>query len=155
MARTLTPKQEAFAQAYVSNGGKKQQSAIEAGYAPESAGVEAHRLLCKTHVLDRIHELTHSVFSSLAPSLLDKLVRLASSARSEKVQFDALKDLLDRSGHRPVERVLNMSAQSPSDIKALQSRAKELIDGLNKQANTLEGDADSTTDDEKEHNPVH
>ena len=42
MARTLTPKQEAFAQAYVKNGGKKQQSAIDAGYEPNSAAVEAH-----------------------------------------------------------------------------------------------------------------
>ena len=150
MARTLAPKQEAFAQAYVKNGGKKQQSAIDAGYEPNSAAVEAHRLLTKTHVLDRIHELTHNTFSSLAPTLLDKLVRLASSARSEKVQFDALKDLLDRSGHRPVERVLNMSAQSPSDIKALQSRAKELIDGLNKQANTSEEETKQEKTDENQ-----
>ena len=144
MARTLTPKQEAFAQSYVSNGGKKQQSAMDAGYASESAAGEASRLLAKTPVLDRIHELTHSAFASLAPTLLDRLMRLATSARSEKVQFDALKDLLDRSGHRPVERVLNMSAQSPSDVKALQQRAKELLDGLNKQANTSGGGYDSS-----------
>ena len=146
MARTLTPKQEAFAQAYVSNGGKKQQSGIEAGYAPESAAVEANKLLKKTHVLDRIHELTHSAFSALAPTLLDKLVSLATAARSEKVRFDALKDLLDRSGHRPVARVLNMSAQSPSDVKALQNRAKELLDGLNTQSNTFEKSDEKTSD---------
>ena len=45
MARTLTPKQEAFAQAYVANGGKKQQSALDAGYAQESAAVEAQRFI--------------------------------------------------------------------------------------------------------------
>ena len=144
MARTLTPKQEAFAHAYVGNGGKKQQSAIDAGYATESAAVEANKLLKKTHVLDRIHELTHSAFSALAPTLLDKLVSLATGARSEKVRFDALKDLLDRSGHRPVERVLNMSAQSPSDIQALQNRAKELLAGLNTQSDTLGGTYDSS-----------
>ena len=158
MARTLTPKQEAFAQAYVANGGKKQQSALDAGYAQESAAVDAHRLLTKTHVLDRIHELTHSAFSALAPTLMDKLVKLASGARSEKVKFDALKDLLDRSGHRPVERVLNMSAQSPSDVKALQDRAKELLDGLNKQANTFQDDSSggkTSSDDVTDTSSVH
>ena len=155
MARTLTPKQEEFAQAYVKNGGQKQKSAIDAGYAVESAAVKANRLLNKTHVLDRIHELTHNTFAGLAPKLLDRLVRLATDARSEKVQFDALKDLLDRSGHRPVERVLNMSAQSPSDIKALQSRAKELIEGLNKQANTLDDSKSESTDIGNNEESVH
>jgi len=155
MARTLTPKQEAFAQAYVANGGKKQQSAIDAGYANESAAVEAHRLLTKTHVLDRIHELTHSAFSALAPTLMDRLVRLATGARSEKVQFDALKDLLDRSGHRPVERVLNMSAQSPSDVKQLQERAKELIEGLNKPANTFQDTSQDDLVEKKDEESVH
>ena len=39
-----------------------------------------------------------------------------------------------------------MSAQSPSDVKALQNRAKELLDGLNTQSNTFEKSDEKTSD---------
>jgi hypothetical protein len=61
--------------------------------------------------------------SGYGPKMLKVLVDLATSARSEKVRFDAAKDLMDRVGFKPVERILSVT-QDTSDLTPEQLREK-------------------------------
>ena len=94
----LTEKQEAFVHAYVASGGKLTASAKSAGYAPKSAHVEAHRLMQKPEVIRAIYECTALALGSHVPAALAKLAKLSDRAKSEYVQLEASKDLLDRAG---------------------------------------------------------
>lgn len=59
--KPLTAKQEAFARNYVANGFNGFQAAVKAGYAEESARVEASRLLTNANVAAFIEELKKPV----------------------------------------------------------------------------------------------
>lgn len=50
----ITPKQQAFIQHYVSNGGNGTQAAIAAGYSPKGAAVMAHDLLKMEKIRKRL-----------------------------------------------------------------------------------------------------
>lgn len=94
----LTEKQEAFVHAYVANGGKLRAAAIAAGYAKASGHVEANRLMRKPEVIRAIYEVTAQQLGAHLPAALAKLAKLSGGAKSEYVQLEASKDLLDRAG---------------------------------------------------------
>jgi len=94
---TLTDRQEAFCANFVTNGSEGAQAARDAGYHGDGR-VEAHRMVKLPHIQARIFELTRQKMSGYGPKMLKVLVDLATSARSEKVRFDAAKDLMDRVG---------------------------------------------------------
>lgn len=50
----ITPKQQAFIQHYIANGGNGTQAAISAGYSPKGAGVQAHELLRMEKIQKRL-----------------------------------------------------------------------------------------------------
>ena len=52
--RELTPKQKAFADEYIKNGGNATQAYISAGYSEKGADRSASKLLRNTEVLDYI-----------------------------------------------------------------------------------------------------
>lgn len=102
----LTPKQREFCAAYVANSGKGTEAAKAAGYAPKSARVEAHRLLQSQRVIQCIHHLTVRALGAAAPAALGTVVRLSTGARSEYVQLEAAKDVLDRVGMTAPKKLL-------------------------------------------------
>ena len=62
---------------------------------------------------------------------LKVLMDLATSARSEKVRFDAAKDLLDRAGFKPVERILSLTQDTPDlSPEQLRDRATQLLQDI-------------------------
>lgn len=94
----LTVKQEAFAVEYVANGGNATQAAIAAGYAEASAHVEGNRALKNDAIIQAVTQLTVRRLGSALPAALAKVVKLSSSAKSERVQLEASQDLLNRAG---------------------------------------------------------
>lgn len=98
----LTEKQELFASLYVASGGKVGLSAERAGYASRNEGT---RLLKDPKIIKRIQEMTLEAIGVNAVSALHTVVRLSKSARSDYVRLEAAKDILDRAGYRPPERV--------------------------------------------------
>ena len=102
----LTAKQIAFVANYVANGGKGTAAAKAAGYVPKSAHVEAHRLLNMTKVIRAVADLTTHALGASLPGALSTVVRLSERARSEYVQLEASKDLLDRAGLTAPKKVL-------------------------------------------------
>lgn len=101
----LTRKQDTFIEAYVANGGKGTAAAKEAGYAEKSAHVEACRLLRNPLIIQEIYKRTTLAIGASLPKAFRTIERLSSEAKSEYVQLEASRDLLDRAGLRAAERI--------------------------------------------------
>ena len=103
--RKLTRRQIALVDAYVANGGNVTQAAKEAGYAEGDSGrVSAQRALKTAHVKQHMMQVVADEFSKHAPMALGQLAGLSKGAKSEYVQLEASKDLLDRAGFKPIDR---------------------------------------------------
>lgn len=103
--RPLTKKQMRFVEAYVDNGGHQSAAAITAGYPETNASSQASRLIRNPLIQQEIMKLTLQRIGLKAVPALQQVVSLAASARSEYVRLEASKDLLDRAGFKPPDRV--------------------------------------------------
>lgn len=101
----LTELQDRFIDAYVTNGGRIEAAAIEAGYSEASARTLGGRLLKDDKVLAEIYRRTVCRVASGAPKALHIVETLAQSSRSDKVRLEAAMDLLNRAGLRAPERI--------------------------------------------------
>lgn len=101
----LTDLQDRFVDAYVTNGGRIEAAAIEAGYSEDSARTLGSRLLKQDKVLAEIYRRTMGRVAVVAPKALDVVERLAQGSRSDKVRLEAAIDLLNRAGLKAPERV--------------------------------------------------
>jgi len=101
----LTTKQNQFIDAYVANGGNGSAAAREAGYAESSAHVEANRALKNPLIVQEIFRRTTLAIGAALPKALNTVVRLSESAKSEYVQLEASRDLLDRAGMKAPEKI--------------------------------------------------
>ena len=101
----LTAKQNQFIDAYVANGGNGSAAARDAGYAESSAHVEANRALKNPLIVHEIFRRTALAIGAALPKALNTVVRLSESAKSEYVQLEASRDLLDRAGMKAPEKI--------------------------------------------------
>ena len=97
-----TAKQEAFVEEYCKSGNAA-QSAIKAGYSEKVAKQKGY--LLKEQFAREIEEKTKKMLQDCVPGALAQLQNLSSTAISEAVRLGAVKDILDRAGYKPVERV--------------------------------------------------
>jgi phage terminase small subunit len=103
--RKLTRRQASLVDAYVANGGNLTKAAKEAGYAEGDSGrVSAGKAMKTAHVKQHMMQVVAEEFSKHAPMALGQLAGLSKRAKSEYVQLEASKDLLDRAGFKPVDR---------------------------------------------------
>ena len=87
----LTPKEQAFAEHLVANGGNGTKAAIAAGYSAKGAHVTASRLKRNPKVLKFLREMSQEMIDGAAPEAISTIrkllknrsgyVRLGSSAR--------------------------------------------------------------------------
>lgn len=107
----LTPKQRLFAETYfeISNGTK---AAISAGYGEAGAHTEANRLLKNVKIREYLDEMAQQrrervllKMSAMSEKALKNLFDLAQNADSEQVRLQANKDLLDRTGFKPADKI--------------------------------------------------
>lgn len=101
-AKKLTKKQLAFVSAYVANGGVVGHAAKEAGYAAPNEG---SRLLTNPSIINEIQKQMQTAISTHAVSALSMVAKLSQSAKSDYVRLEASKDLLDRAGFKPPDRI--------------------------------------------------
>ena len=114
-AKKLTDKQAALVDIMVSKGLPPAKAAVEAGYAKGKSGyVSAYKALKTAHVQQYMMEVVAKEFSRHAPAAVHQLAGLAKKAKSEYVQLEASKDLLDRAGYKPIDR---SQVQVAGDIK--------------------------------------
>ena len=114
----LTDKQKALVDIIVSTGCSIVEGAEKAGYSTkvsrESARVSASRTLRLPKVQKYMMECVSRTIGLGAVTASNKLVQLSNNAKSEYVQLEASKDILDRVGLRTPDRV---NHQVVGDIK--------------------------------------
>ena len=111
----VTEKQMALVDTLVATGCTLKQAAEEAGYAKgESGRVSASKALRQPHVQQYMMERINDQLGMNATVAAAKVLKLASGAKSEYVQLEASKDILDRAGFKPIDR---SQVQVAGDIK--------------------------------------
>ncbi len=103
--RKLTEKQTALVDTLVANGCSITKAAELAGYAKgESGRVSASKALKLAHVQQYMMQRMGEQFGLSATIAAGQLRKLVTNAKSENVQLEASKDLLDRAGYKPIDR---------------------------------------------------
>jgi len=111
----LTPKQTALVEHLVANGGTIMDAAQAAGYSVgESGRVSASKALALPHVQAYMMQRVREELGVKATHALHRVVHLSSSAKSEYVQLEASKDIMDRAGLKAPEKHMHLHA---GDIK--------------------------------------
>ena len=113
--KELTPKQKALVDTLVTTGCSIKEASQNAGYAKGEAGrVVASRTLRLPQVQRYMMERIATVMGTGAITASRKLIELSGYARSEYVQLEASKVILDRVGLRTPDKV---STEIVGDIK--------------------------------------
>jgi len=103
--RKLTAKQTALVDTLVATGCNIQTAAETAGYAKgESGRVSGTKALKLPHVQQYMMQRMNEQFGVAATAAGAQLRKLMTGAKSEYVQLEAAKDLLDRAGYKPIDR---------------------------------------------------
>jgi phage terminase small subunit len=151
-AGELSPKQKAFAAAYVRLGGHGERAAIEAGFAPKSARVKASQLLRLPKVQAEVRAQAFSQVDKLAPKALAVLVEIIEDPNAApRDRTRAAEAILDRGFLHKVSRqeVEVEHRVSPAEIIAeVWARRDERLAGQG--AKLIEGDARRLTEDAAE-----
>ena len=107
----LTRKQMALVDTLVAEGCSIKEAAGKAGYADgESGRVTASKALKLPHVQQYMMQAVTESLGVNATLAASKLMKLASGAKSEYVQLEASKDILDRAGFKPIDRSMHLHA---------------------------------------------
>jgi phage terminase small subunit len=112
MRQVLTPQQEKFIECFVASGNAT-QSALAAGYSEKGAGRQGYCL--KNRYQAEIDKRTRAEIKSLVPEALRQLKSLALQSESEQVRFQATRDILDRAGLKPTEKVETVNVEKSTD----------------------------------------
>jgi|TARA_Y100000310_G_scaffold289077_1_gene315207 phage terminase small subunit len=100
--RPRTFKQEVFIEEYCLTGNAA-KAATKAGYSSNVAKQRGYKL--KEQFSKEIEERTKKMLQDSVPGALSNLKTLSTEAISEAVKLGAIKDILDRAGYKPAERV--------------------------------------------------
>jgi len=111
--------QETFIEQYCLHGNAS-RAAEQAGYShPKQRGYEL-----KNKFASEIEERTKKMIKDAVPSAMRMLQRLAEEAESESVRLGAVKDILDRAGLKPTEKIQQEISQV--EQKSTEELQKEL-----------------------------
>ncbi len=78
-------------------------AAQKAGYNNHSAAQIRCRL--KNQFNDEIDKIHRSIITDAVPNVLNQIIHLATAATREPVRLQACRDLLDRAGFKPTEKI--------------------------------------------------
>ena len=126
--RTRTFKQEVFIEEYCLTGNAA-KAAVKAGYSEKVAKQRGYKL--KEQFAYQIEERTKKMLQDSVPGALSHLKTLSTDAISEAVKLGAIKDILDRAGYKPTER-----------IEQTISHAEKSTDELQRELEALTGSSD-------------
>jgi phage terminase small subunit len=111
LSAKLTDKQIALVDTLVASGCSIKDASQTAGYAEgESGRVTASKTLKLPHVQQYMMQQVADSIGLHATSAVSRLAKLSSGARSEYVQLEASKDILDRAGFKAPEKQLHLVA---------------------------------------------
>ena len=105
----ITKKQKLLVDTIVANGCSVKKASEIAGYAKgESGRVTASKTLRLPHVQEYMQQVVRQSIGINATIASKRVLDLAQSAKSEYVQLEASKDILDRAGYKPVEKSMSL-----------------------------------------------
>ena len=107
-----TEKQAKFIEQFVLHGNAT-RAAIEAGFSSKTAEQKGYEL--KTRFVNEITVATRKAIIDGVPSALAQLKTLSLEAESESVRLQACKDVLDRAGLKPTDRIENVTIEKSTD----------------------------------------
>ena len=111
MSRQLTPKQEKLVHTIVASGCSITQASQIAGYAKGEAGrVTASKALKQPHVQEYMMKHIQETIGLGATKAVSRILSLSDSAKSEYVQLEASKDILDRAGFKAPDKHMHLHA---------------------------------------------
>jgi len=103
--KKVTAKQAALVDTLVASGCTIKEAAAQAGYAAgESGRVSASKALRQPHVQQYMMQRVSEQIGLNATTAAARVMKLATGAKSEYVQLEASKDILDRAGFKPIDR---------------------------------------------------
>jgi len=103
--RKLTKKQSCLVDTLVATGCTLREAATEAGYSEgESGRVTASKTIRLPHVQSYMMQRVNEQLGMNATVAAARVMNLATGAKSEYVQLEASKDILDRAGFKPIDR---------------------------------------------------
>lgn len=103
--RKLTKKQTCLVDTLVATGCTLREAATESGYSKgESGRVTASKTIRLPHVQSYMMQRVNEQLGMNATVAAARVMNLATGARSEYVQLEASKDILDRAGFKPIDR---------------------------------------------------
>ena len=111
----LTEKQTALVEHLVANGGTVKRAAEVAGFAEGDSGrVSAQKALALPKVQAYMMERMRQELGVKATLAVHQVAKLAQNAKSEYVQLEAAKDIMDRVGLKEPDKHMHLHA---GDIK--------------------------------------
>ena len=107
--RKLTKKQRLLIDTIVATGCSVTKASKIAGYSEgESGRVTASKTLRLPHIQEYMQQRIRESIGINATKASHKMLELSTSAKSEYVQLEASKDILDRAGYKPVEKSMSL-----------------------------------------------
>ena len=105
----LTKRQKDLVDTIVALGCSVKEASAKAGYADgESGRVTASKTLRLPHVQEYMQQRVRESIGLNATIASKRILDLSSNAKSEYVQLEASKDILDRAGYKPVEKSMSL-----------------------------------------------
>ena len=111
----LKPRAKKFIAAYVANGGKAGEAAIEAGHHPNAARTAAWRYLRMPSVVDAILNETLRQFATDVPAARRVLFDLMENSSNDMTRLAAAKALLEHGGLTITNRIEHVLRDERSD----------------------------------------
>ena len=118
-----TEKQEAFIESYCQTGNAT-KAAIQAGYSQATSKQQGHVL--KNKFAKEIEQRIKKMVQDAVPAALNQISILAQTATSEQVRLNASKDILDRAGLKPADRVEQRISHDDKSIDELKRELEAL-----------------------------
>ena len=93
----------------VASGCSVKEASAKAGYSDgESGRVTASKTLRLPHVQEYMQQRVRESIGLNATVASKRILDLSTNAKSEYVQLEASKDILDRAGYKPIEKSMSL-----------------------------------------------
>lgn len=110
----LRPQKMIFVTEYIKNGGNATQAAIAAGYSEKTAYSQGSRLLKDVEIQQYLNKTEQNLNRDLRTMFAEDAVEaykvlkniMNDEAAPHKDRLSAAKDLLDRAGYKPIDKVV-------------------------------------------------
>ena len=101
---SLNSRQKTLVDTLVSTGCSVGEAAKLAGFKESSADVQGYQTLKKPHVAEYMYQQIQESFGINSLKAQSTLTKLAQNAKSEYVQMESAKDILDRAGFKAPDK---------------------------------------------------